>query len=354
MKTQVAIVGGGLAGLALARDLHARGVSFELFEARPRFGGRIKALETATGSVDLGPSWFWPGQPRIAALTEALNLRKFEQFARGAVSLEDASGEVHRNMGFASMAGSWRLEGGMVALTNALAAALPTAQLHPGSPVVEIGAGPSVTLEDGRVCEAEHVVLAVPPRVAAHMSFAPQLSEAQMQALRAIPTWMAGHAKFVALYERPFWREAGLSGDAMSQRGPLAEIHDASGPDGTPAALFGFLGVPARARIGQEEVVKAAALEQLGRIFGPEAANPQTYALEDWAVAPETATGADLEPLRFHPDYGLPPVLRGLREGRVHFASSETAPEMGGYMEGALAAAERVAHDLVGGFAATP
>ena len=43
--------------------------------------------------------------------------------ARGAVSLEDASGDVHRNMGFASMAGSWRLEGGMVALTVGLSLA---------------------------------------------------------------------------------------------------------------------------------------------------------------------------------------------------------------------------------------
>ena len=105
MKTQVAIVGGGLAGLALARHLHAHGISFELFEARPRFGGRIKALEIGAGKVDLGPSWFWPGQPRIAALTEALKLRKFEQYARGAVSLEDANGHVHRNMGLPAWRG---------------------------------------------------------------------------------------------------------------------------------------------------------------------------------------------------------------------------------------------------------
>ncbi len=38
---------------------------------------------------------------------------------------------------------------------------------------------------------------------------------------------MAGHAKVVALYERPFWREQGLSGDAISHCGTLAEIHDA-------------------------------------------------------------------------------------------------------------------------------
>lgn len=29
-----------------------------------------------------------------------------------------------------------------------------------------------------------------------------------------------------AIYDRPFWREAGLSGTAQSMVGPLAEIHD--------------------------------------------------------------------------------------------------------------------------------
>jgi monoamine oxidase len=74
VKTQVAIVGGGLAGLALASQLHQSGVDFQLFEARDRFGGRIAALETPAGAVDLGPSWFWPGQPRMAALLKGLTL----------------------------------------------------------------------------------------------------------------------------------------------------------------------------------------------------------------------------------------------------------------------------------------
>ncbi|WP_394199173.1 hypothetical protein [Litoreibacter albidus] len=84
---------------------------------------------------------------------------------------------------------------------------------------------------------------------------------------------MAGHAKAVAIYDRPFWREVGLSGDATSRFGPLAEIHDASPAQGGPYALFGFLGVPPQVRT-DEQVVKQHVLAQLARLFSAQAATP--------------------------------------------------------------------------------
>ena len=46
-STDVAIVGGGLAGLNAARQLQRQGVDFQLFEARDRFGGRILTVDAA-------------------------------------------------------------------------------------------------------------------------------------------------------------------------------------------------------------------------------------------------------------------------------------------------------------------
>jgi monoamine oxidase len=348
MKTEVAIVGGGLAGLALAARLQAADVDFHLFEARSRLGGRIAVLNTPTGAVDLGPSWFWPGQPRIANLIEVLGLRAFPQYANGDICFEDERGGVHRGMGFASMEGSFRLEGGMARLIRGLAARLPQDRLHLSSRVTEITEAGRLLIDNDRSCEAEHVVLALPPRVAAKLRFQPALGKDTLRALEAIPTWMAGQAKFAAVYDTPFWRAQGLSGDAMSRRGPLAEIHDASGPDGAPAALFGFLGVPAAHRHGREDELRAAALQQLARICGPEASAPLTSSFMDWAFEPETATEWDAVPPIGHPAYGLPPSIAGLWEGRLHFGSTETAAEMGGLMEGALASAERVFSELAG------
>ena len=54
----VAIVGGGVCGLALAHSLQARHVDWRLFEARPRLGGRVLTATSASGTPqDLGPTW---------------------------------------------------------------------------------------------------------------------------------------------------------------------------------------------------------------------------------------------------------------------------------------------------------
>ena len=95
---------------------------------------------------------------------------------------------------------------------------------------------------------------------------------------------MAPYAKYVAIYDTPFWRDEGLCGGARSGRGPMGEIHDASVPGG-PAALFGFLGVPAAVRRGvTEDELRTHCRAQLGRLFGERAAAPPKGADEGaWA-----------------------------------------------------------------------
>ncbi len=246
------------------------------------------------------------------------------------------------------MAGSLRVHGGMAALTGALAATLDPDRLRSGIALTALRDGDRVTatLSDGTSVRASRVALALPPRVAADLAFHPALPPAAHAALRGIPTWMAGQAKVVAVYPAPFWRRAGLSGDAMSRRGPLVEIHDACDPAGDGAALFGFVGVPPERRDGRCDALKAAATSQLARLFGPEAADPRAVLLEDWARSPETSTPADLAPPTSHPAYGMPRALGGLWDGRLLFASTETATTDGGFLEGALAAAERAAGTL--------
>ena len=119
MKTL--IIGGGLSGLALAERLEAEGQDYHVLEARDRFGGRIMTERHGAGSFDMGPAWFWPCQPRIAALMARLGIGSFDQHAQGGLTFEDETGAVQRGRGFASMEGSWRPEGGFTALIDALA-----------------------------------------------------------------------------------------------------------------------------------------------------------------------------------------------------------------------------------------
>lgn len=350
ISTDILIIGGGLSGLALADQLHRDGIDYCLVEARSRFGGRIKVLEHNHSSIDLGPSWFWPGQPRMAALTQRFGLTVFEQYARGALSYEDERGQIFRDRGWASMQGSLRIEGGMAALIDSLVQALPTETVLLGQKIAQLVREEvwikAFDEKGAEIAQAQKVVLALPPRVASQLVFNPTLPPATLDAMRSISTWMAGHAKFVAIYDKPFWREESLSGDAMSRHGPMMEIHDASDPRATQGALFGFLGVPPHLRDGQRQAVENACIAQLVRIFGPQAQSPRIYVLQDWAFKPETATQADHTPPAGHPQYGLPPALADIWDGKLLLSSTESAPQFGGFLEGALEAAEITAQRL--------
>lgn len=355
-RTKVLIIGGGLSGLSLATKLHAAGIDFHLVEARERFGGRIHSpslsLNASAGNVaatfDMGPAWFWPGQPRMAALAKELGATVFSQWDQGELVFEDERGRVQR-ADFSPMAGSLRIDGGMGTLIDALVTKLPAERLHLGHSVSAVTGPalegrPQVNIDargTAHTVECDHVVLALPPRVAAEFC---TLDADVLAAMRAVPTWMAGHAKVLALYERPFWREQGLSGDAMSRRGPLAEVHDASPLEGGPYALFGFVGVSAEKRSSEDFLDSVRA--QLIRLFGEEGA-PNELHLQDWAFEPHTATPLDQRPLHGHPDYGMPKALRCVWGSALLFASSEMAADFGGYLEGALGAAEMAATTLL-------
>jgi monoamine oxidase len=188
---------------------------------------------------------------------------------------------------------------------------------------------------------ASTVILALPPRLAAAtILFTPDLSHHLTQAMLKMGTWMAGQAKFCALYKEPFWRQTGLSGQAFSERGPLGEIHDGSNNSQGPYGLSGFLGIPAVQR-NQQKSLTAAILSQLAIIYGQPAAQPSTFFYQDWARERFTATPLDQPPMVEHPYYQPPAGQTSFWDGTIHFAGTETAIQHGGYLEGALSAAER-------------
>lgn len=351
MRTSVLIVGGGLAGLNLARRLHLAGVDFHLLEARDRLGGRVLTHD----GFDLGPSWFWPAsQPRLADLVQDLGLRVFAQHDEGDVIFHRMSREAPRRYRSSPQAPqSMRITGGTDALISAIADTLPADRLHLSSAVTRVTLDDVVTASvaradgSGATWTTDHIALAAPPRLLeSTIGFSPGLGPTTVETWRATPTWMAPHAKVFALYDRPFWREAGLSGSAQSMAGPLVEIHDATTASGA-AALFGFVGVSAshRAAIGEAALTQAC-VDQLARLFGPDAAAPRATLLKDWSVDLLTATGADCES-GGHPEPGLKTWVDGEWRGRLWLAGSETSVSEPGYLAGAIDASDRAADDIL-------
>ncbi|MEP5758765.1 MAG: FAD-dependent oxidoreductase [Litoreibacter sp.] len=345
MKTDVLVIGGGLAGLSLADQLQKAGRAFHLVEARDRFGGRILTESIDDGYFDLGPAWFWDGQPRIAALINRFGLKPFEQYYEGILTYENERGHVQRGRGYASMQGSYRLEGGLDALIQMLANGLLDTSKTLNSTITHLTRSDTqitAKLASGDQIVANQVVLALPPRIAAqNIVFSPELPKATSNAMTNVSTWMAGQAKAIAVYDTPFWRDEGLSGDAQSRRGPMVEIHDASPVKNGPYALFGFIGVPPEGR-ADEQRLRTHLLAQLERLFGSRAAQPNHLLVKDWALDPHTAVPLDCAPMYSHPQYGLPTAMNHIWGNALHFGGTEVAAQFGGYLEGALEAAETV------------
>jgi monoamine oxidase len=365
----VAIVGGGLCGLALAHSLQARRVDWALFEARPRLGGRVMTAHSRAGlPVDLGATWFWPAtQPSIARLVDELGLATQAQPDDGQVLLLDdpnrqparrtvdpASGALAPDgtppTAGALHAGAHRLQGGMGALVDAFVRRLPPARLHTGQALQ------GLTLDDGHVrlhlaaggvC-ARRVVLALPPRLAAALAFSPALPADLAEALGATPTWMATAAKAGwVVATAPPWRAGGHAGNAWvtHPQAVLAESWDATPEPMADEAgvLAGFLALDAVQRRQFERGLPLLVESQAAMLYGAEAAHGELL-LHDWAAdgfacAPADRMDADVTG---HPSYGHPALQAPQWQGRLWFGGSETARHGGGYLEGALAAAARL------------
>ena len=341
------VVGAGLAGLALAARAQEAGQDVAVIEARSRIGGRSLVHRTETGCYDLGPAWIWPAmQPRVARAAAALGLRLYRQADEGGFVFQDSDGTAQRlPHGFTQEPPSMRIEGGTTALAEGFAARLAPGTIRLGTRVEHLVlAADAVSVAAGETrLRARRVALALPPRLAAAIGFEPALPASALRQLEAVPTWMAGHAKALAIYDTPVWRASGLSGGAFSRCGPLGEIHDASLPGAaSEAALFGFFAWPAAMRAARRATLEDAVRAQLAALFGPAAGSPRALLIQDWSADDLTATPADAPPLAGHPPYA-PLALPAPWHGRVLLSGSESAPEFGGYLEGALAAAEAAA-----------
>ena len=344
------VVGAGLAGLTTADALHAAGLSITVVDGRPSVGGRIKTLVQTDSWFDLGATWHWANQSRIRSLATEVGIEAFPQFRDGRAVVEDGPHIPPRLVDVPPPSpAELRFTGGAQALCRRLADRLPEGALLLETDVVAVSAevsGVTVSVTDGEGRESQlssgFAVVAVPPRLAsAGITFRPSLPAALVDVMQGTPTWMAAAVKCIAVYDAPFWRDVGLSGLAFSRVGPLVEVHDGCNDDGSTAALWGFLSAGHDIRDLDVERRTEAVFAQLGRLFGPEAADPVRYYETDWSSDPYTNDVV----VRFDDPlpYGHPAFAEPLFGGRLIWAGTETAEVGGGHMEGAVRSGQRAA-----------
>jgi monoamine oxidase len=374
MRCDVAIVGGGLAGLTAAWQLAEAGRSVVLFEARTRFGGRVLTVPAAPRDrshawLDVGPTWFWPHQQHMRALVSHFALEVFTQHTDGLATFDQGPDRAPQHFEASGQMGrSFRLLGGMQSLTDALVVAArgaPTpAALREGAVVQRVERTDGEVMLSGMhattgtlfACRANAVVLAIPPRVLARdIRFEPTLPTPLQRTLLDTTTWMGHAMKCVVTYDAPFWRTAGCSGYAVSWTGPLQEIHDASMPETAHAAathaIMGFVAprtasAPEAFRRATPDERRDAVLSQLARLFGQAARTPRDFVAWDWSAEPFSCGPDDARPPAAHPEYGESAFDAPMWDGRLAWAGAETSRVEGGYLDGAIASGLRAARLL--------
>jgi monoamine oxidase len=93
-------------------------------------------------------------------------------------------------------------------------------------------------------------VVAVPPALAGRIAYDPPLPGRRDQLTQRMPH--GSTIKAHAIYDEPFWRGEGLSGQAGGTDLPVAFTFDGSPPSGAPGVLVAFIEGDAARELGRE------------------------------------------------------------------------------------------------------
>ena len=234
-----------------------------------------------------------------------------------------------------------RCGGGNQQLARKLAAEIGTAKVITRMPVPTIAVTENnarVTLADGKVLEADHVLLTAPPSTWNRITIEPRLPV-------TLTPQMATNVKCLIALKGRFWQRAEL-GPEMLNDGPVSLTWD--GTDGQPggaAAMVAFSGGnPAdQTREWASQSRGEQYMAELEKVYRGIRPNFVKYRYMDWPSDPWSKASYSFPAPGQIVQQG-PTLRQGI--GRLHFAGEYTSHAFMGFMEGALesgaAAAARI------------
>ncbi len=290
--------------------------------------------------LDVGIQGIFAAEPRDLSLL-------FVLFYIAAAGNESTPGTFERLINTPNAAQDSRFVGGsqLVSIKVAKELGKRVVLKAPARRIVQTATGVSVECDGGLVARGKHVIVAMAPSLAGRIDYQPQLPALRDQLTQRVPNGSV--IKCEAVYDKPFWRDAGLTGQVVSDASPVRLTWDNSPPDGKPGVLLGFIEGSA-ARIYSRKSAKqrrADVLNNFATYFGKQALSPTAYHEKNWSTEEWTRgcyTG--YMPPGVLLDYG--PALRE-PVGRIHWAGTETATIWAGYMDGAVRSGQRAAKEAL-------
>jgi monoamine oxidase len=206
--------------------------------------------------------------------------------------------------------------------------------------------GDAVTVvSDGGSFTARAAIVAIPPALCARITYEPPMPALRDQLTQRMA--QGSVIKCLAVYDEPFWRADGLSGQVTSAVGPVKVMFDNTPPDGSPGVLLGFLEGRQARELAQwsADARRHAVVDCFARLFGSRAARPDQYLEQVWAQEEWTrgCYGCIMPPGAW---VSFGPALRA-PVGRIHWAGAETATTWNGYMDGAVRSGESAANAVL-------
>jgi len=345
---EVIIIGAGLTGLTLARHLTQQDKEFLMLEARDRIGGRVSTLETEDGAVvEMGATWFFPPFKNLFKLLKEIKVELTEQYLKGYTMYEsDKDSPPRKSYSSGDDDDMFRIKGGTRKIVETLYESMDKSKVRLGEKVTEIKVTPSgvEVVSNGVTFRGQKVVTTIPPQLLAYsVKISPPLREDILGVLKETHTWMGDSIKGAVTYAAPFWKEDGLSGALYSNVGPFVQMYDQTTSDGKHAALVGFVhdGI---AHLPLEQR-RDRIIAQLTRVFGEQARDYLGYKDTIWFKESLTMGGPNNGPaprVSRHKNNGHRVYQQALMEGRLIIGGSETSPQAGGYMEGAVNSAKHI------------
>ena len=185
------------------------------------------ATRAARTLFEIGTEAVWAQEPGDLSL---LHVLFYAHSAGGFDALFDTEGGAQQDR---FVGGSQRISLRLAEeLGDAIALEAPVRAIDHGDDGVTVRA-------DGATVRARRAILAIPPTLTARIAYDPPLPGHRDQLTQRIAQGTV--AKCMAIYDEPFWRAEGLTGQATSVQGPVRLTFDNSPPDGSPGVLLGFL-----------------------------------------------------------------------------------------------------------------
>ena len=341
-ESEIVIIGAGLTGLALGYYLKESGLKISIIEARERLGGRIHTnRHNDSPPVELGATWVGKQHTEVLKLFKTLDINLFKQeLGKNAIYELNSTSPAQVVQLPPNDDPSFRVKGGTDALVNSLVSFQQPKNLYTNQQVKAISKGDTHLLitTSKQEFKAKLVVSTLPPHLLLNtIKITPSLDKELISVAQHTQTWMGESIKVALTFKNPFWKEDDTSGTVFSNVGPIPEMYDHSNYENSHFALKGFFNGSYHSVSKQDRL--ELVLNQLEKYYGKVVRDYLHYNETVWKNEAYTSTEY-AEQVLPHQNNGHPVFKNGCLGGGLIIAGTETSPQFGGYMEGAVRSAQ--------------